>query len=118
MRSLFTVATDKTGTGRDEYCIARTASSNGYSLELGPETVLTVLLGSTVPETQPKGATTMDHQLAKELAALIRLGVSELRLKYAEVFAEPTRTGNKNWLVRRIAWRLQALAEGDLSERA
>ena len=26
--------------------------------------------------------------------------------------------GNKAWLVKRIVWRLQALAEGDLSERA
>jgi len=25
---------------------------------------------------------------------------------------------NRVWLIRRIAWRLQALAEGDLSERA
>jgi hypothetical protein len=25
---------------------------------------------------------------------------------------------NKSWLIKRIAWRLQALAEGDLSERA
>ena len=59
----------------------------------------------------------MDH-LAKDLAVLTQLTVSELRHKYAEVFGEPTRTGNKTWLVRRIAWRLQALAEGDLSERA
>ena len=60
----------------------------------------------------------MHHDWTKELAALARLGVSELRTKYAEVFGEPTRTGNKTWLVRRIAWRLQALAQGDLSERA
>ena len=60
----------------------------------------------------------MDHDWSKELAALTRLGVSELRGKYAELFGEPTRTGNKTWLVRRIAWRLQALAYGGLSERA
>src|SRR5262249_32672437 len=29
-----------------------------------------------------------------------------------------TRTGNKAWLVKRLAWRLQALTEGDLSARA
>jgi hypothetical protein len=29
-----------------------------------------------------------------------------------------TRAGNRTWLVKRIAWRLQALALGDLSERA
>jgi hypothetical protein len=34
------------------------------------------------------------------------------------VFGEATRAGNKSWLIKRIAWRLQALAEGDLSERA
>jgi hypothetical protein len=44
--------------------------------------------------------------------------VSELRAKYAQVFGEETRVGNKAWLVKRIIWRLQALAEGDLSERA
>jgi hypothetical protein len=60
----------------------------------------------------------MDHDWQNELAALTRMGVSALRGKYAEVFGEPTRTGNKTWLVRRIAWRLQALAQGDLSERA
>jgi hypothetical protein len=60
----------------------------------------------------------MHHDWSKELAALTRLGVNELRGKYAELFGELTRTGNKTWLVRRIAWRLQALAEGDLSERA
>ena len=60
----------------------------------------------------------MDHDCTNELAALTRLTVGELRAKYAEVFGEPTRTGNKTWMIRRIAWRLQALAEGDLSERA
>ena len=50
----------------------------------------------------------MDHDWTKQLAALTRLGASELRAKYAELFGEPTRTGNKTWLVRRIAWRLQA----------
>jgi len=60
----------------------------------------------------------MDHDWQTELAALTPMGVSALCGKYAELFGEPTRTGNKTWLVRRIAWRLQALAQGDLSERA
>ncbi len=60
----------------------------------------------------------MDLNVGKELAALQRLGVTELRARYAEVFAEETNANNKTWLLRRIAWRLQALAEGDLSERA
>ena len=43
--------------------------------------------------------------------------VSRLRARYAEVFGEPTTSGNRQWLFRRIAWRIQSLAEGDLSER-
>jgi hypothetical protein len=56
--------------------------------------------------------------VAKELAALQRMGVAQLREKYAAVFGEPTTTGNRTWLQRRIAWRIQADAEGDLSEGA
>jgi DUF2924 family protein len=56
--------------------------------------------------------------LDQELAVLPRLTVADLRCRYAQVFGEATRVGNKAWLVKRIAWRLQALAEGDLSERA
>jgi len=60
----------------------------------------------------------MPPNLATEIAALSRLRVSELRAKFAVVFGEPTPSHNKVWLVKRLAWRLQALAEGDLSERA
>lgn len=56
--------------------------------------------------------------LAREIAALQRLTVPELRRRYTELFGEATRSGNRTWLVRRLAWRLQALAEGGLSERA
>ena len=52
------------------------------------------------------------------LRALNRMTVTQLRGRYAEVFTEPTRSFNKPHLVKRIVWRLQALDEGDLSERA
>jgi hypothetical protein len=60
----------------------------------------------------------MPDNSTQELALLPRLGVADLRSRYAELFGETTQTGNKAWLVKRLAWRLQALAEGDLSERA
>jgi hypothetical protein len=60
----------------------------------------------------------MPLDIGAELAQLGHLTIGELRRKYVAIFGEPTRTGNKVWLVRRLAWRLQALAEGDLSERA
>jgi hypothetical protein len=53
-----------------------------------------------------------------EIAGLERMTVSQLQARYAEVFGEPARSGNRQWLFRRVAWRIQALAEGDLSERA
>jgi Protein of unknown function (DUF2924) len=61
----------------------------------------------------------MNVSIASEVVALRRLSIRELRAKYAEVFGDEARTtNNRVWLVRRIAWRLQAVAEGDLSERA
>src|SRR5262249_54530334 len=53
-----------------------------------------------------------------EIAALPQLAIQDLRTRYAEVFGEGTRSGNRAWLIKRLAWRLQALAECDLSERA
>jgi hypothetical protein len=43
---------------------------------------------------------------------------NQLGERYAQVFGEQTRARHKTYLVRKIAWRLQALAEGDLSIRA
>ena len=60
----------------------------------------------------------MTLNVAKEVAALDRMTVSELRSKHIDAFGEPTRTGNKEYLVKRIAWRLQANARGDLTCRA
>jgi Protein of unknown function (DUF2924) len=60
----------------------------------------------------------MDLINPREIAALQRLTVKQLRQRYAEVFGEETNANNRAWLVKRLAWRLQALAEGDLSERA
>jgi hypothetical protein len=53
-----------------------------------------------------------------EIAALQRLTFKQLRARYAEVYGEGTSASNRAWLIKRIAYRLQVLAEGDLSERA
>ena len=60
----------------------------------------------------------MNEEVRRQVTALERMTVTELRRRYAEVFGEPARSGNRQWLFRRVAWRLQALAEGDLPERA
>lgn len=60
----------------------------------------------------------MQLNVGKEITFLKRMSVNELRGKYAEVFGEPTNARHKDWLVKRIIWRMQANAEGNLSERA
>src|SRR5229473_252977 len=54
----------------------------------------------------------------REIDGLRQQSVGKLKLKYREVFGQESRSNHKQFLVRRIAWRLQANAEGDLSERA
>src|SRR5213075_1784566 len=54
----------------------------------------------------------------REIDALRHQTVGQLRVKYLEVFGLESRSNHKQFLVRRIAWRLQANAEGDLSQRA
>ena len=60
----------------------------------------------------------MDTAILMEIESLRRATLAGLREKYREVFREDTRSRHREHLFRRIAWRLQALAEGDLSERA
>lgn len=60
----------------------------------------------------------MQSTMSQELATLQGLSPGELKDRYAALFGDTPRTGNKVWLLRRIAWRMQSLAEGDLSERA
>lgn len=47
-----------------------------------------------------------------------RLTTAGLKEKYREVFGEQSRSDHKQFLFRRIAWRIQANAWGGLSERA
>ena len=60
----------------------------------------------------------MDTAVWTEIESLRRATLAGLRAKYREVFEEETRSRHREHLFRRIAWRLQALAEGDLSDRA
>ena len=56
--------------------------------------------------------------IAQEVARLEVMPMAALKERSTEVFGEPCRSGNRRHLVRRIAWRLQAIREGGLSERA
>jgi Protein of unknown function (DUF2924) len=60
----------------------------------------------------------LDTTILTEIEKLRRASLTALRERYREVFQEETRSRHREHLFRRIAWRLQALAEGDLSDRA
>lgn len=60
----------------------------------------------------------MATNIERELAALETMTTTALCERYAELHGQPVRTRHRQYLIRKIAWRIQALAEGDLSERA
>ena len=60
----------------------------------------------------------MDQGVLSAIDTLETATMAELRNKYRELFGEPSKSSNKQFLFRRIVFRLQANAEGDLNERA
>lgn len=60
----------------------------------------------------------MKLNVERELAVLQKMTTAQLCERYAEISGEQVRSRHRAYLIRKIAWRLQALAEGDLSERA
>lgn len=59
----------------------------------------------------------MDIAVVRAVEELRGLTVPELQGKYCEVFGRESKSAHKQFLFRRIAWQLQAQAEGDLSNR-
>lgn len=53
----------------------------------------------------------------RELRSLERMSTDQLRSRYAQAWGEEPRTRHKQYLIRKIAWKLQADAEGGLAER-
>lgn len=60
----------------------------------------------------------MDQTVIRSIEELGSLKIPVLKKRYLELFGEESKSSNKQFLFRRIAFRLQANAEGDLSERA
>ena len=78
--------------------------------------------GLTRPEskTADSGETEkgMNAELSEHIDQLRHMTTAQLQLKYRELFGQASHSNHKDYLFRRVAWRLQALAEGGLSERA
>jgi hypothetical protein len=60
----------------------------------------------------------MDPSVVAAIEESRGLTVAALKSKYRELIGKESKSSNKQFLFRRIAWHLQAQAEGDLSDRA
>ncbi len=60
----------------------------------------------------------MAFKVDQELTRLKQKTVKQLKLIYEDTFKEACRSNHKKWLIKRIIWRMQANAQGGLSERA
>jgi hypothetical protein len=60
----------------------------------------------------------MDRTMIRSIEELAESKIPALKKRYRELFGEESKSSNKQFLFRRIAFRLQANAGGDLSERA
>lgn len=56
--------------------------------------------------------------MPSQLAALETMNVPALAEKYRELYGEPTRSRNRAYLKKRLAWRIEANFQGDLSQSA
>jgi hypothetical protein len=60
----------------------------------------------------------MDASVVAAMNELRDLKIVALKKRHQELFGEESRSSNRQFLLRRLCWRLQANVEGDLSERA
>jgi hypothetical protein len=59
-----------------------------------------------------------DDSIIREIKALRALSVGELRARWLEVFGEETNCRNKDYLFKRLAYRIQERKYGGLTEAA
>jgi hypothetical protein len=60
----------------------------------------------------------MTLDIDRKMTELKQMTVKQLQNYHLKLFGENPRSRHKQHLLKRIAWRLQALAEGDLTDRA
>jgi len=65
-----------------------------------------------------EGEKTVNEALLLRIEECRKLSLQALRTKYQKLFGESPRSRHKDYLFRRIAWRMQANRYGDLSAEA
>jgi Protein of unknown function (DUF2924) len=59
----------------------------------------------------------MSLNIKQEVARMKSMPTAELREHFETVCLEPPRSRNRDWMIKKIAWRLQANEQGGLPER-
>jgi hypothetical protein len=62
------------------------------------------------------GESSMNAATASEIARLKTLTITKMVEMFESLFSAKCHSRNKRYLIRRIAWRLQANTEGNLSD--
>ena len=60
----------------------------------------------------------MESSMIRRIHALRQMTVGELQIEWQRLYGEPSRSRNRDFLWRRLAWRVQEMAHGGLSDRA
>jgi hypothetical protein len=60
----------------------------------------------------------VETTVLSEINRLRRMTVAELRAEWLRLNGEPARSRNRDYLFRRLAWRVQEIAHGGLSDAA
>ncbi len=58
----------------------------------------------------------MESSVIQQIHRLRQMTVGELRIEWEKLHGEPTRSRNRDYLWRRLAWRVQELEHGGLSD--
>jgi hypothetical protein len=60
----------------------------------------------------------MNASIPAQIARFKAMSVGQLRVEWERLYGEPTRTRNRDYLWKRLAWRIQELQFGGLSDTA
>ena len=71
-------------------------------------------MGKKTKKKESKAAT----DVAARIAELQEMPIKHLHRRYYELFDEATRSRNRYYLIKKLSWKIQELAEGGLSGRA
>jgi len=58
----------------------------------------------------------MNTSIPQQIARFQAMTVGQLRVEWERLYGEPTRSRNRTYLWRRLAWRIQEIEHGGLSE--